>query len=242
MVKRSVFCLVACLLWNGAGTSGAVAGQVVILSSTTAEYSPGSIVDGTSTVSLPGGGLLMFNDATGATRTLTGPYTGTIEQSSDGGAQGAGVLASLSRLVVSRAEEQAKLGAIRALPSNLAREVNVVSVARSAVQCAANGEPVRLWRPETLRGDSRITMTDIETGAASEVLWQGTDASLYWPEDLPIRDGGRYRLKLDLAPRPVEITLRLVPVAIDAPAVTAAWMADAGCRRQALLLVSLLGE
>lgn len=242
MLGRLPSWVLSCFIWMGAGVVGAWAGQVVILSSTIAEYTPGSIVDGASTVALPAGGMLMFNDATGATQTLSGPYSGAIEQSTEGGDQSEGSLASLSRLVTSREEAQTRLGAIRALPNSIAHQVDVVSVARSAVQCAQSNQPVSLWRPETLRGDTKVTIADLATGASAEILWPDEDASLPWPDAVPIRDRAPYRVRLDLSPRPVEITLRLVPEGLETKALTAAWMAEAGCRRQALLLVSLLGE
>lgn len=241
MPNAFVRSVLSCALWLCLSLSPAQAGQVVILSSTLPDYTPGTIVDGTDVVELPAGGMLMFNDSSGATRTLAGPYSGAIEASTSGETDSDGVLASLSRLVTSREEEQAKLGAIRAMPGNIAREVYVISVARSATQCVDTVQRGVLWRPETLSGDSRVKITDLGSKASSEVFWPEAEESLAWPTALPLQDGTRYRLKLDLAPRPVEITLRMVPAELDSPALIAAWMADAGCRRQALLLVSLLG-
>lgn len=218
----------------------ASAAQVVVLSSTVDGFAPGSIVDDATAIEVPAGGVVIINDATGATRTLTGPYSGAIGQPSGGGDARATVIASLSRLVTSREEEQAKLGAIRALPGNLAREVYVVSVARSSVQCVAADHPVTLWRPETLRGDTLLEISETD-GAETAQPWPAAVERLDWPEGLAIHDGARYRVQLGNSPRPVEIELKLVPAGLDTPAETAAWMADAGCRRQALLLVETLG-
>ena len=241
MLRRALAALGAFLFGSAIALTGAVAAPVVILSSTVDDYTPGMVLDGATEIAVPAGGLVMFNDATGATRTLNGPYSGAISQAEGGAKDDNTLVASLSRLVVSREDEQAKLGAIRALPGNLAREIYVLDVARSATQCAAMGQPIRFWRPETLRGDALFSISAEDGGAPVVLTWRAADETLDWPDSVPVTDGAAYQVKLDFTPRPAQITLRLVPSAIEEPAAIAAWMADAGCRRQALQLVASLG-
>ena len=89
------------------------AAPVVVLSSTLPTLQPGAVVDGATSVSVPAGGMVIINDATGKTRTLTGPYNGPIGQ--DKAEQGGetGLMKSLIRLVTSREQDQTRLASVR---------------------------------------------------------------------------------------------------------------------------------
>lgn len=219
------------------------AAPVVVLSSTLGDLPPGSIVDGATAIIVPAGGLVMINDATGSTRTLAGPYTGPIGQPAVAqNTGGSDIAESLSRLIASRDEQQAKLGAVRAAPTQHVHDSSLLTVANSASQCVFAGEPVSLWRPATLDVNSRLTIKDQETGMAVTKTWLLGATEIEWPSELPMRDSARYQVFLDVSPRPVELDLHVGAAALTDPAAKIAWMRDAGCQRQALQMLAALVE
>ena len=235
--------MVSAVLILAISTSSAMSAPVVILVSTIDGLTPGSVIEGDTLVDIPAGGMIILNDETGATRTLSGPYSGALKETvASGNATDTGVVTSLSRLLTSREEAQTKLGAVRALPSQMVDDANLISIARSGSQCGSVGAAISLWRPETLNADSRIAITNISTNRHVEMLWQGGQSVIAWPDDLPAMDGARYLVKLEISPRPVEIELHLVPDTLVSVTQRAAWMSDAGCHRQALQLLAELTE
>jgi len=85
----------------------AFAADIVVLDSTASAIAPGSILNDTAAVDIPGGATVTLIMADGETRTVAGPYSGPVgeAQSADGG---------VSALTASRGSETKVLGAIRA--------------------------------------------------------------------------------------------------------------------------------
>ncbi len=216
----------------------ASAAPVVILSGEVDGQGPGSLVDDATAISLPAGAILMFNDATGQTRTLTGPYEGPIGADQTTGPAQTG----LDRLIASREAEVSRLGAIRAAPGHAARNPDLISVAQTSVQCLQRDGVARLWRPTTLDADSHITITDIASGASRRLVWHGGGTLLNWPEGLEIGMGSAFRLDLDIAARPVVVTLHRAAETFDDDQELLTWMSSVGCRRQAFALMGRLAN
>ncbi|MCA8926667.1 MAG: hypothetical protein KDC18_01255 [Alphaproteobacteria bacterium] len=237
---RTLLLAIGLVMAAGAMTAGALhAAPVVVLSSTVPGLQPGSMVDSATAVAVPAGGMVMINDAAGKTRTIAGPYDGPIGETAAKAGDG-GMMANLGRLVASRDTEQTRLGAVRAAPDQQLRDPALITVAHSATQCGLPEAPLRLWRPGTMDGDNRLTITDLASGASAERVWHAGRTVIDWPATLPARDGARYRIRLEIAPRPVELELHRAPAGLDTPARLAAWMESVGCRRQALLLLDTL--
>lgn len=233
---RLTRCLAAALAF--ALPFAAAAGPVVILSGEVNGNGPGSVVDEATVISLPAGAVLMMNDASGQTRTLTGPYDGPIGAAGNGAAEASG----LERLVATRAAETSRLGAIRAAPGQIPPDAAMISIAQSAVQCAPADAAIRLWRPETMDADSHVTITDPASGAEAQMIWHQGVATVEWPAALPLVSGRAYLVEMDLVPRPVEITLHRPETEIADTAALAEWMTGKGCRRQALALLDRLSN
>ncbi|MBY8974841.1 hypothetical protein KHP62_03410 [Rhodobacteraceae bacterium NNCM2] len=213
----------------------AQAAPVVVLSSSIDSLGPGSVVDSATQIELPAGAVLVINDATGKTRTLTGPFSGAIGETAKAGGE-SGLMTDLARLVETRETEQARLGAIRAAPGQVLRDPGLISISQSSTQCIA-GETVTLWRPATMTADSTLSITEIGSGATAELFWDATSPTMVWPDALAPQDGGRYRFDLSIAPRPIELELHIAPTEFASPAQQAAWMSSKGCRRQAALVL-----
>ena len=234
---KQLFPILICAILAAAGVS-ATAAPVVILSGEVNGQGPGSLVEESTVVSLPAGALLMFNDATGQTKTLTGPFEGPLNGEPSGDAPASG----LDRLLASRSSEQSRLGAIRAAPGQAPRDAELISIAQSSVQCLPVGIEARLWRPHTLNADSFFTLTQADTGAQAKAVWYEDVGHVDWPAEVPLVSGGRYLVELEIAPRPVEVTLYLAPQDFSSDADLAAWMGQVGCRRQAFALLDRIAN
>lgn len=213
--------------------SAALAAPVVILAGDAGGAGPGSIVDDSQIISLPAGASLMFNDATGQTRTIQGPYNGAIGAKTGAGAATSG----LDRLIASRKAEQSRLGAIRAAPGQTPRDASLISITQSATQCVKHGSAAQLWRPSTMDADSALRISEIGGDGNTELVWHRGQQTLDWPAAPQAISGKRYLIEMDIAPRPVKILLHLAPKPFGSDAELAAWMGDMGCRRQALALL-----
>lgn len=234
---KQILCLAMIVLLGG--LHAALAAPVVILSGEVGGQGPGSLIEETTVVSIPAGATVMFNDPAGQTKTITGPFEGPINaDASADTSSGSG----LDRLIASSLEEQSRLGAIRAAPGHLPREAELISVAQSAVQCLAAGAEARLWRPETLNADSLLTLTHADSGAEARAIWRQGAAQIDWPSGVPLVSGARYLVELEIAPRPVEVTVFLAPSDFDTTSDLAAWMGQIGCRRQAFALLDRIAN
>lgn len=226
--------LAAALLFSLMSSSAAA--PVVILSGSVGGQGPGGILDDSAQISLAAGETLMFNDAAGQTRVIAGPYQGAI----GAGVTAAKELTSLERLVASKDAEQSRLGAIRAAPRQEPRDPDLISIAHSSEQCIRSGEDVVLWRPETLNADSALSIMHEASGASAKALWRHGAETMIWPSGVPLISGARYKVRLDIAPRAIELTLHVADPALTSETELAAWMSDVGCRRQALAKLSLI--
>ncbi len=231
MKKTASVLLVAMLGMFG---MAAHAAPVVILSGEVNGQGPGSLIEESTVISLPAGAMLIFNDATGQTKTLAGPFEGPIngEQTTSGETS-----SGLDRLITSHSAEQSRLGAIRSLPGQVPRDPDVISVAQSSVQCLPMNGKAELWRPSTLNVDSFFSVSHAETSVRAKSVWHADVERIAWPSEVPVVSGGRYLIELEVAPRPVEITLYIAPQKFASDAELASWMGQVGCRRQAYVVL-----
>ncbi|MEM9043267.1 MAG: hypothetical protein AAGC81_01125 [Pseudomonadota bacterium] len=226
----------ACLSLIAAATPS-MAAPVVILMSTSSELKPGDVRDSGDTVSLSAGQTVMLNDASGQTRNLTGPYNGPLG-GSGGSTADASIVASLSRLVAKRQENQDKVGAVRGNAGS-ANDPNLISVAQFGAQCLEGDAPLVLWRPKPQPAPMRMMIIDIESDQSAIMTWQPADRSLPWPAATLGQDGGRYWIYWpdhEATQKAIEIQLHMSK-AIANPAARASWMEQTGCERQALIVV-----
>jgi len=88
--------------------------------------------------------------------------------------------------------------------------------------------------------NSRLTIEDKETGAAVTSTWLLGATEVMWPSELPVRNGAKYRVSLDVSPRPIELDLHVGGADLTEPAAKIAWMREVGCQRQALQMLAAL--
>lgn len=238
-LRRALFA--ALLMAAGLFTGAAQASEIVVIESTVPGLEAGAFLDPAEAVSVPAGASIVIVEPDGATRTVDGPFEGALGAVGATDAGSGGLMANLGKLVSEREEEKQVLGAIRAAPGQVAEAVYVVDVGRSGDVCVPEGAAIRLWRPALMAAESETVLT-ADSGAPVTALWLEGEQFLDWPAALAAEDGGRYAIRLAIAPRPAEVRLRFVPASLETDARRAAWMAGAGCRRQAERLLQRLAR
>lgn len=237
-LRRALFA--GLLMAAGLLAWAAQASEIVVIESTAPGLEAGAFLDPGEAVSVPAGASIVIVEPDGSTRTVDGPFEGPLGAAAAPDSGSGGLMANLGKLVSEREEEKQVLGAIRAAPGQVAEAVYVVDVGRSGDVCVPEGAAIRLWRPALMAAESETVLT----GSFEPVtaLWLEGEQFLDWPAALPAEDGGRYAIRLAIAPRPAEVRLRFVPASLETDARRAAWMAGAGCRRQAERLLQRLAR
>lgn len=216
----------------------AAAAEIVILESTAPGVEAGAIVQDSDPVDVPDGTMLLIVEEDGTTREIAGPFNGPIG-SAGGEGNGGGLIANLGKLVKDRETKRQVLGAIRAAPGQVPPDLYLIDAARSGTVCIPAGDAPVLWRPLTMAAETEVNLDGDEQGHG-RFVWTGASQTADWPVEVTLSDGAAYALRLGLAPRPTELVVRLIPAEVTKPPARAAWMYEAGCRRQAVLLVENL--
>jgi len=186
----------------------AIAAPIVVRASgpAAASYPAGKTLNENARITLAANDTLVILDARG-TRTLRGP--GVFSAATP--ASAASAQANFSALVSTQNRRRARTGAVRgetAAPVGEKRAPNLwyVDVTRSSAVCLPKGSTATLWRPD-FEAPASMTLTDITTGKAVPLAWRAAQPTLAWPDALPMRTGGSYRLSGGSLAAPVTIKL-----------------------------------
>jgi len=222
-------------------TVPAMAADLVVVASTAPEFKAGWIVASGSSLDVPADQTVTLISQSGKVVTVTGPHSGPVGNSESGDANGSSLVASLSSLLGGGGTEAGSLGVMRAaMKSAEPDDPWVVVVSQSGDHCVpADGQPI-LWRS---RKNSRgaLTLKRISGGGNKSItVWPSGAGSLAWPTDIPITDGGAYFARLKGAGAAARLVVHRVPGNLATDAHRAAWMADQGCRSQAIRLLTQL--
>lgn len=215
--------------------------DLVVVSSSDPSLPPGTVVTETQPVTLAEGDRATLVAADGKTIRLSGPYAGipggarTSAQGDDGG-----LVEQLSRLLEGRARPTPALGAVRKLgDADAPASPWDIAVARPGTWCVAEGVPVMIAHRRA-RADDTLRVTIEASGTETDVRWPRGARRVPWPDSVPIDDGATYGLRLLATDTYAFVRLTLVPADLPTDAHRAAWMADRGCRDQAVRLLGTL--
>lgn len=184
-------------------------------------------------ISLAGSQKVLMVDAQGAVRRFTAPFSGAISQAqAEGGGASSAVVAALASLLSDpngRSELQRSGGvAPGGLPSPWA-----ISVEHSGPACAPN-DRLTLWRRDGAK-DSRLVIDMGAGGKKARATWAQGAPTLPMPANL-FTSGQTYLVKVD--EQEVSLKLHIFSATPASPVETAVWMANAGCKAQALAMIS----
>ena len=215
------------------------AAPVVVLKSTSDAFKPGEIRDSTENISLSANEVVVVNGADGMTRRLSGPYSGPLGAPGQEAVVDISLAKSLSRLATARQAALARLGVIRSLGPPGTVNTHSISLAQSGTHCLEPGKPVDLLRPKQFAGARTLRLREMDADTVVEIHWRKDNAPTFWPDSLPTRHGRRYQVhfpEFQLENEAIEVRfVRLDPQ--PSAAALAGAMEDAGCRRQALIVL-----
>lgn len=220
-------------------SSAAFAADMVIVASTAPAFSAGQIIQHDTPLDIPAGSSITVIAQNGQSRTLTGPYSGAPGIGSGSGGKD-GVVASLSGLFAGSGQESATLGVMRSIPPLPPSDPWVVNIGRSGDHCVPAKGSVQFWRAQADRTQILVLKHMGKPRAKSQADWTQDAQILTWPEDVPRIDGGTYLARIKDGKTARKVTLHIAPDGLKSDVHSAAWMADQGCRRQAIILLSTI--
>lgn len=212
------------------GASLARAEDAVLVSSSVADYVPGTIISDTQQVALPDGAKAVFLFRSGDMLELKGPFEGRLVAAN--GKSGASGIEALVQALRGEGIDASAIGATRSMGSLVrpAMEGQRVTIdpRRSAIYCIGPADTLWLRRPSGAAATAQLR----RGGSVRTVSWPGNAAQIEWPQDLLVEDGDRFD-SLDVAGAPVAtiILRRLEPGKSETAWIAASFLL--GCREQA---------
>jgi len=237
---------VSLLLMLITGIAGAAGRQLIIIDSNVPRLKPGAIVETSQPLTLSKGERLTLVGDDGMIVHLQGPASGPPAIGETAPARDDGVVQALSRLFSSDVAPPTKggWGGFRGEEASPARDsapgdVWAWNVFRSDSICVPAGIEPSLWRPDAA-GEQSVVLLHISTGKEAEVALPAGQHSALWPRSVPLLDGGEYAVRDPRSLWERRLVVRVIPVGEISTVRQVAWMSDAGCFRQARVLVRAL--
>jgi hypothetical protein len=225
----------------------AAAEDLVVIDSSVPALPPGATVGSAASVEVPTGGRVVLASQSGQVVTINGPYKGAPPAAAGGtGAGSADVLKVLPTLF-GRADQRQALGAVRATDAAW-RQDSVKSLSDVMAIDSTDGGDVCIVDPANtvlVHNPSRrgpMTIEPMNGGDKVTVDWPKDTLHLPWPAKLPIADGDAFVFEQQGESAAAIVTVHVLPAQAASELGRAAQMAEAGCRDQARLLVSLVAK
>lgn len=219
--------------------------QLVVIDSSSPQYTAGQVIDGNQKLSLASGSRITVVGDDGKVIKLEGPFAGVVGTASDaGGAGGVVVVEAISKLFSGETPESGALGTFRGVrgPSPMgtkAPDVWAIDVSQSETQCVPGGMVPTLWRSQASR-ELTIAVEYLGSKTGALVQFPAGVEVVAWPAQVPLQDGGRYSIRDANDTWRSGLTLRVIPVDQTSTIARAAWMAENGCAAQARTLIANL--
>lgn len=219
-----------------AGT--AVAAPLVVRSAgpSAKTYPAGKALADNAKITLKAGDTIVLLDGRG-TRTLSGPGTFNATASATAAATTG---STLNALVSGGGERRARIGAVRSasgIDKNAGKNPNVwyVDIGRSSNMCIADTSTVTVWRPDATSA-ATVTVTG-PGGASGKIDLAPGQAAALWPADVPVTNGGQYKLSWEGAKAPTALKFVVVKPGSAGLEDMAQSLIKAGCNAQLDLLI-----
>jgi len=234
MRYASIFCAMLAVLF-AAAVAGA--GEVVVIESNAPGLSPGVVVDGSKPLELAPGTAVTLVTGDGRVKSIKGPFSGVPFAGEESAPGGSALIRSLSRLISGKSPKTGELGMMRGERLVGRPDAWSIDVIRSGAHCVTDRLHALLWRPIGVKAET-LTIRRQPWGERVSVDWPAGTNSLIWPKALPLEHGGQYLVKLSSRISGTKLVVYVVPANLPTDAHLAAWMADLGCKEQALALIA----
>lgn len=192
--------------------SGSAVAQVIVLQSTVANYQVGKTLAKTTQVAVPEGGNLVVVLANGATKTITGPFSGKVSDLSKGTTSNAALFNAVKKFVKTGGSSTKKVGALRSVAPGANDDASMPKFSWTAIPVNARGD-VCLDKSGTIsiaRGapgkEQTVTVVDLQSSGRAKVQFADGATTVDWPAELQLKnsayalltDGDTKRIRLRL--------------------------------------------
>lgn len=234
-MMRGSIGIVACAVFLAGAVSSAFAADVMVVASNAPSVPTGRTVDSATALDLAAGQRVTFIAGGGKSLTRNGPYKGVAWEGAPPADKA--FLQSLGKLASGQGKGGTTLGAVRGGAMGEPADPWALDVNRAGDHCVAAGFPVVLWRASPERAGT-LSLSGMKEEGKTSVEWPAGAATVPWPQDVKLEDGGVYLARMDASPTAKRLVVRMVPGNLASDAHRAVWMGDAGCTGQARLLLA----
>ena len=223
-------------------SSAALATELVVIESTSPDYTIGEILDAEINIVLEENTEIMLIAEDGLIISLEGPYVGAPVRDETPAITGA--LDALGQLVGYAETEAGDIGGVRGDATGegfLTQEVEdhrtspwLLHSAITGAQCVrADTEAPEYWR-ERNDTDESLEVKRVTSGETVTVVWKAGKHTVAWPDTLPLLADEMYLLRFGNQLRSTNLLVREVPSAVgDGGVAMVAFLAAKGCFSQA---------
>ena len=237
--------LAACL---GAVPLPAGAEGLVVIDSSAPALPAGTTVDTGASIEVPAGQRIVLASQSGQVMTINGPYKGAPPATAAAGGAGSENVLKILPTLLGSADQRQAAGVVRATDAAW-RQEGVKSLADVMAINGTDGGDICLYDPAAAMlvhnpsRQGRMTIEPMNGGDKVTVEWPQDTRVLPWPAALPIADGDAFMFEQAGDTGAAIATLHILPQKPDASELDrAAQLAEAGCRDQARLLVTLVAN
>ncbi len=215
---------------------GATAAELVIISSSSNDFKVGQVIDSSADISLTSDATVTLISENGKVITINAPHSGPIQVENPADGDGS-LIPSLKKMISGEKTEAGSLGVMRSVGgSDLPEDPWAIIAGKGGSYCVSSSKPVVLWRPNSLK-TSKLSLLNTDNDKEVRTTWHAGQNILHWPRLLPLIDGATYRVDLSGESKLPKLSIQIVP---DLPtsAHSAVWMAEHGCKKQAMRLIN----
>jgi hypothetical protein len=194
--------------------NAAASAQVMIVQSSAKGLTAGTTLESNATITIPKGGKATFILPSGATRTISGPFTGKAAELTKGVKTNPSVWAAIKRYVVTGGSTGKYVGATRSLaPIAMAKPLPFswrdVPLSTNGDYCVEKNAKVSLVRKRTAKAQS-LTIVEMKSKRRANIRFAVGETSLPWPAELTLQPGVTYALLFPNRPSHRQIRLRMI--------------------------------
>ena len=187
--------------------------DIIILTSNTPNLKSGQSLGNSATLNIEAGKRVQLILPSGKTKTLKGPFKGTVAALAKGQKSETGLFRKLMDVVKKSSRDDSGYAAVRRIgrPSLGSYKFSWTSVPAdiTGTYCVAEGEELSLLRPSNI-SIKKLKLRNSKTDKAATITWKTGEKSAIWPDNLLPKDNSQMGFKLaDLGERPVKF--RIVP-------------------------------
>lgn len=220
----------------------ALAAELVVIESTSADYAAGEILGDEARIVLDESAEVTLIAEDGTIILLSGPYDGLPKNDETRDASAA--LDALGQLVGKAEADAGDIGGIRGIDANdefLADDVEdhrtspwLLHAGITGAQCfKADAQDNGYWREQS-HSDELLQVKRLASGETVVIPWPAGDNMLSWPDSLPLNAGEMYLLRRGEELRSTNLLLHEIPATVgNDGAALVAFLAAEGCISQA---------